>query len=191
MLEVIFTKSDWNEILQYVLKSQTTEDIFYTMDFDERELFIEELFRRYIQNSPEEMTEGIYEILLAPPFAIITVKGFLTSGTADGKKSKVQKANEMMVSKCTSGISAFDYGDLMFNATDDYRNKWMMALDDFKDSSKKAHSIGSNLEKRFDKFKLKLSNDSVFVDQVSYDRAWDDLETAVLEGDVNKVEELV
>jgi hypothetical protein len=89
VLEVVFTKSDWNEALQYILKSTTAIDIFYTMGFEDRELFIEELFRRYIQNAPEEMTEGVYEILLSSPYAIVTVKGFLTAGDPEGKRTKV------------------------------------------------------------------------------------------------------
>jgi hypothetical protein len=96
-----------------------------------------------------------------------------------------------MVSKCKDGLTAFDYGDLMFNASDDYRSKWMLSLDDFKDSSKKAHSIGSALEKKFDKFKIQLASESVWVDQVSHDAAWEKLEEHSLKGQVAELEMVV
>ena len=72
-------------------------EIFYTWTFEEREEFIEEMFRHYIQNANEEMTEGLYEIMFKSPFAIISIKGFLTSGSEVNSDSTVQKANELMV----------------------------------------------------------------------------------------------
>lgn len=191
LLETIFTKTQWNEALMYVLKAQTTEDIFYTLNFEERELFIEELFRRYVQNAEEEMTEGIYEILLATPYAIITIKGFLTAGSVDKKKSKIQKANEKMVKRCTAGISAFDYGDLMFNASEEYRNKWLVALDDFKDSSSKAQGNGEALERKFDSYKMQLGSSPIFASQDTYKKSWDDLKNTIKRGDMVRIRKYI
>jgi len=48
VFEILFCKAEWNEVLTYILKSGTTRDIFHAMSFEDREKYIEEMFRRYI-----------------------------------------------------------------------------------------------------------------------------------------------
>ena len=81
IVEVIFTKTTWAEALKYLMSSPTTHDIFFSLNFKEREEFIDELFRRYIANAPSKMTQGMFERVLQSPYCIIGIKGLMESST--------------------------------------------------------------------------------------------------------------
>ena len=48
IVEVIFSKTTWNEGLLYLFCSETTVDIFLSMSYENREYFIEDLMRWYV-----------------------------------------------------------------------------------------------------------------------------------------------
>lgn len=77
VLEVIFIKTSWKDVLNYLFDTKVTTDIFFSMNFKSWEMFVQELFRRFIANAPEWMIDGLFWKVLRTPFAIIGMKGLL------------------------------------------------------------------------------------------------------------------
>lgn len=121
ILEVIFIKTTWGEVLKYIFNSSTTEDIFYTMSYQERESFVIELFRRYLGNAPIPMVKGLFERLLEKPFAIIGLKGLIESSTLNlNQNETTDMANAQMIKCSIENLKASDYADMTFNADIDF-----------------------------------------------------------------------
>lgn len=161
------------------------------MTFEEKELFTEELFRRYLQNAEEEMTEEVYDLVLRSPYSIASIKGFFTASTVKKQPSSVQKANELMVKKCLSGITVFDYADLMYNASEEFREKWFECLEDFKDFGLRTKLIGASVNKKFKKYEKKLEETEFVKDLETYEQSWQELHDYAINGDLERVQKYI
>ena len=185
ILEILFIKTKWRAALMYLFKSKTTEDIIFTFTYEERESFAQELFRRFIGNSTEKMTKGLFEKLLETPFTVIGLKGLLESCALNPHFGEVEKIwHTKLIKQCTAGLSSFDWAEYKYRASPEFHTRFETAMKsfetcDFPDSKK----LFRSLEKRIEKIEEAHRSDPVFESEEHYEEGWTEIHTACREGD--------
>lgn len=135
-INIVFSRSFWLEGIKIIVGSEASQDIYNSLNYDQRKEFMQEMWYRYLAYADEIIQENVKKTLGQRPYNLVALH-FLMSE---------QKADDIpLIKEYLENIAPEDYAKLKYESHRQFFRGWERTLEsyvkltgDFKDIAKKA-----------------------------------------------------